>query len=45
MAQYGDVEPATEADVSGKLENLQMARSFRDSLEFCVIVYDKIEKW
>ena len=23
MAQYGDVEPATEADVSGKLENLQ----------------------
>ena len=45
MAQYGDVEPATGADVSGKLENLQMARSFRDSLEFCVIVYDKIEKW
>ena len=23
MAQYGDVEPATEADVSGKLENLR----------------------
>ena len=23
MMQYGDVEPATEADVSGKLENLQ----------------------
>ena len=23
MAQYGDVKPATEADVSGKLENLQ----------------------
>ncbi len=23
MAQYGNVEPATEADVSGKLENLQ----------------------
>ena len=23
MEQYGDVEPATEADVSGKLENLQ----------------------
>ena len=23
MAQYGDVEPATETDVSGKLENLQ----------------------
>ena len=23
MMQYGDVKPATEADVSGKLENLQ----------------------
>lgn len=28
MAQYGDVEPATEADVSGKLENLRLMGQF-----------------